>query len=305
MKAVVFAYHNMGITGLEALKNAGFAIQAIFTHEDNPAENCWFSSVANWGTKNGIQVFSPENINHPDWTAMISDLGPDTIFSFYYRYLLNDDILRIPNAGAYNLHGSFLPAYRGRAPVNWVIVNGEKETGVTLHRMVARADAGDIVGQRRVAIAFEDTAHTLFQKLQDAASLLLKELLPLIKEGRAPRIVQDLSKGSYFGRRCPEDGRIDWRWPSLRIYNLIRGVTEPYPGAFAHMPDGGKVIVWWAIPEEIPDEDANCGTVRIMQDRVLVKAADGWLRLIDIELDGKRIKDKQIAVYLSTGAILK
>ena len=135
------------------------------------------------------------------------------IFSFYYRHMIPEEILRIPPQGAYNLHGSLLPAYRGRCPVNWVLVNGETQTGVTLHHMVKKADAGDIVGQRVVPIAPEDTAFTLYGKLCDAAGILLDELLPLMKIGQAPRIPQDISRGSYFGGRRPEDGRIDWSWP--------------------------------------------------------------------------------------------
>lgn len=309
MKAVVFAYHDMGIAGLEALKKNGFEILSIFTHPDNSDENCWFGSVADWGRRNGIAVFSPEKINDPDWVSWIKDLKPEVIFSFYYRYLLSEEILAVPEMGAFNLHGSLLPAYRGRAPVNWVLVNGERETGVTLHYMVARADAGDIVGQRRVDIAYSDTAKTLFGKMIQAAAALLDDVLPLIRERRTPRTPQDLSRGSYFGRRRPEDGRIDWRRPSLKIYNLIRAVTEPYPGAFAFLPDGSKLMVWWALPEEISGDKAlagePCGTVSIEDDYVLVRTGDGRIRLLDVELAGKRAVGTEITKILTPGVILK
>jgi UDP-4-amino-4-deoxy-L-arabinose formyltransferase/UDP-glucuronic acid dehydrogenase (UDP-4-keto-hexauronic acid decarboxylating) len=138
-----------------------------------------------------------------------------------------------------------LPAYRGRAPVNWVLVNGERETGVTLHHMVARADAGDIVGQRAVSIDDSDNALTLYRKLVPLGVELIEDLHPKIAAGTAPRRKMDISNGSYFGRRKPEDGRIDWRWPARRIFNLVRAVTHPYPGAFCFV-GGQKLLVWEA-----------------------------------------------------------
>jgi len=306
MKAVVFAYHDMGITGLNAVLRAGFNIQAIFTHDDNPAENCWFASVKDWGAERDIPTYRPESVNSPEWVLKIRGLEPDVIFSFYYRNLLNDEILQIPAAGAFNLHGSLLPAYRGRVPVNWVLVNGETETGVTLHYMVKRADAGDIVSQRRVSIEFEDTAHSLFKKLLQAADSLLEETLPMIIAGQTPRIKQDLGKGSYFGRRRPEDGRIDWQWPAIRIYNLIRAVTEPYPGAFCYSPDGQKLIIWWAVPDRIEKQQGvvKPGTIINESDKVLVKAADGWLQLADIAITERRLTGESIINCFKTGDVL-
>ncbi|HUH67034.1 MAG TPA: formyltransferase family protein, partial [Syntrophales bacterium] len=173
MRAVVFAYHNMGICGLRALKKARVEIAAVFSHKDDPGEKIWFDSVAEWARKNNIEIFCPPDVNTREWTEKISSFAPDVIFSFYYRNMLCDEILRIPKSGAYNLHGSLLPAYRGRTPVNWAIVNGEKETGVTLHHMTGKPDAGDIVGQKAVTIDFEDTARTLYGKLCLAAEAML------------------------------------------------------------------------------------------------------------------------------------
>lgn len=183
MKAVVFAYHDMGCVGVEALIEAGFDIAAIFTHLDNPSENHFYGSVAHLAAEHNIPVFSPDNVNHPLWVERLRESAPDIIFSFYYRDLLSEEILSIPPAGAYNLHGSLLPRYRGRAPLNWVLVNGETETGVTLHKMVKRADAGGIVSQQRVAIADSDDALRLHKKLTQAARELLQATLPAISQG--------------------------------------------------------------------------------------------------------------------------
>ncbi|POY55200.1 bifunctional UDP-glucuronic acid oxidase/UDP-4-amino-4-deoxy-L-arabinose formyltransferase [Pectobacterium versatile] len=245
MKAIVFAYHDIGCVGLEALKLAGYEIQAVFTHSDAPGENHFYGSVAKAAAEMDVPVFAPEDINHPLWVNRIRELAPDVIFSFYYRTLLSDDILQLPAFGAFNLHGSLLPRYRGRAPVNWVLVNGETQTGVTLHKMVSRADAGDIVAQSVVAIDEEDTALTLHGKCRTAAAALLAQQLPLIRSREITLTPQDESRASYFGRRTAADGLIDWHKSAREINNLIRAVTEPYPGAFTFLGER-NVTIWRA-----------------------------------------------------------
>jgi UDP-4-amino-4-deoxy-L-arabinose formyltransferase/UDP-glucuronic acid dehydrogenase (UDP-4-keto-hexauronic acid decarboxylating) len=307
MKAVVFAYHDMGIVGLEALKRHGFEIESIFSHHDRPNENIWFGSVVAWANDHHVACFCPETVNSPEWVGRIGELLPDVIFSFYYRTLLSAAILESAPAGAYNLHGSLLPAYRGRCPVNWVLVKGEKKTGVTLHHMAAKADAGDIVGQKEVVIDPHDTAYSLFQKMCSRAAELLDEILPLIKNRQAPRIPQDPQKASYFGGRNPEDGKIDWSWPVARVYNLIRAVTEPYPGAFSFGPEG-KLIVWQARPDfGSADASGAPGSIRIDGNAVFVRAADGWLQLQEIEPAGIRLKEGAVLDYFAEkkGVILK
>ncbi|HEY2525506.1 MAG TPA: formyltransferase [Candidatus Binataceae bacterium] len=234
VRCVLFAYHEMGYACMAALLGMGAEVAALFTHEDDPHEEIWWRSCADLARRNDIPIYTPERLDQ-GWIERIAAMRPAIIYSFYYRHLLPDAVLRAAPLGAYNLHGSLLPAYRGRAPVNWMLVNGEREAGVTLHHMVARADAGDIVGQRAVAIDDCDTALTLYRKLVPAGAALLTEMHPLIASGRAPRRPQDLSRGSYFGRRRPEDGRIDWRWPARRVFNLVRAVTHPYPGAFCSL----------------------------------------------------------------------
>ena len=127
MKVVVFAYHNIGCTGLRALQAAGFEIAAVFTHKDDPSEQRFFSSVAEWCAEQDLPLFAPDEINHPLWIERIRALAPDLIFSFYYRDMLGQELLDIPLLGAYNLHGSLLPRYRGRAPANWVLVRGRRK----------------------------------------------------------------------------------------------------------------------------------------------------------------------------------
>ncbi|MFH0472674.1 bifunctional UDP-4-amino-4-deoxy-L-arabinose formyltransferase/UDP-glucuronic acid oxidase ArnA [Kluyvera ascorbata] len=243
MKAVVFAYHDMGCTGIQALLDAGYDIEAIFTHPDNAGENNFFGSVARLAAEQGITVYAPEDVNHPLWVDRIRAMAPDVIFSFYYRNLLSDDILNLAPKGAFNLHGSLLPKYRGRAPLNWVLVNGEKETGVTLHRMTNRADAGDIVAQQTVAIADSDVALSLHRKLCAASQTLLGDVLPKIRSGQTQERAQNDADATYVGRRTPEDGRLTWEKPAQELHNLVRAVSDPWPGAFAYVGTN-KFIVW-------------------------------------------------------------
>lgn len=235
--AVVFAYHNVGVAGIECLLHAGFDIKLVVTHQDDPKENIWFGSVAELAKKHHIPVIMPENPNHADIIKQIAALQPQWFFSFYYRHLLSSELLAIPSRGAYNLHGSLLPKYRGRAPVNWAVLHGESTTGVTLHQMVEKPDAGSLIDQEAVAILPNDTAHDVFLKLTPAAKALLDRCLPLLMDGKIEPKPLDLELGSYFGGRKPEHGRIDWQQSAWNIHNLVRAVAPPYPGAFFDVND--------------------------------------------------------------------
>lgn len=270
MRAIVLAYHDMGVVGLEALLRHGFDVAAVFTHVDDPGETQWAASVAEWAASRGVPVHAPSDINHPKWVERIRTLAPDVLFSFHYRTLIGKPLLDTPASGCFNLHPSLLPAYRGRCPVNWMILRGETRTGMTLHHMTQRPDAGDIVGACPVNISADDTPGTLMGKLTQAAAELLDELLPLIRAGTAPRRAQNESDATYFGRRRPEDGRIDWRRSAEDVRNLVRAVTKPYPGAF--MYSGGRKVFCWkaavhgraiAAPGEVVSTDpliVACGT---------------------------------------------
>ena len=245
---VVCAYHNVGYRCLEELIRQDADIALVFTHDDSPSEEIWFASVRELAERQGIPVMTSD-INLRENVALLRELAPDLLLSFYYRNMIREEVLGIPKLGALNLHGSFLPQYRGRVPVNWAVINGESETGATLHYMVQKPDAGDIVDQEKVAISFTDTALDVFNKVTQAAvTVLARSFVPLI-EGRAPRAPMDLSRGSYFGGRRPADGLIDWHKSALEIYNLIRGVTHPYPGAFTNL-NGKKIVIWSAVPAE-------------------------------------------------------
>ncbi|MCT8341455.1 bifunctional UDP-4-amino-4-deoxy-L-arabinose formyltransferase/UDP-glucuronic acid oxidase ArnA [Photorhabdus kleinii] len=297
MKAIVFAYHDIGCVGINALIKAGFDIQAVFTHTDDPNENHFFSSVARLSADLALPVFAPENVNHPLWIERIRELKPDVIFSFYYRDMLSEDILSLASTGAFNLHGSLLPKYRGRAPINWAILNGEVETGVTLHKMVLKPDAGDIIAQHKVAIAETDTALTLHGKIREAAEKLFNQVLPQIKAGIYPAIPQDESQATYFGRRTAADGEIDWRKSATEINNLVRAVTEPYPGAFTFLGER-KITIWRACPLN-EAHDKQPGTV-LSVDPLIIACGKGTLEIINGQSEsGLYVQGYRLAVDMS------
>ncbi|MCD6297087.1 MAG: bifunctional UDP-4-amino-4-deoxy-L-arabinose formyltransferase/UDP-glucuronic acid oxidase ArnA, partial [Deltaproteobacteria bacterium] len=277
MKTVVLAYHNIGCVGMEALLRNGFEVVAVFTHRDDPKENIWFDSVAELAASRDIPVFAPGDINHPLWVRKINDFEPDILFSFYYRDMVGPSILNIPRAGCLNLHGSLLPEYRGRCPINWVLVNGEKETGVTLHYMTQDPDDGDIVCQEKIVISDMDTAQSLHEKMTKASSGMLDEILPLLKDGAAPRNPQDHAKATYFSGRHPEDGEIDWYNTASEVRNLVRAVTHPYPGAFTHLGDR-KCMLWMVTEVPLSGERLTPGTI-ISTEPLIIACGNGSVRI--------------------------
>ncbi|MGK3143628.1 bifunctional UDP-4-amino-4-deoxy-L-arabinose formyltransferase/UDP-glucuronic acid oxidase ArnA [Pantoea sp. C2G6] len=304
MKTVVFAYHDMGCVGINALLSAGYEITAIFTHNDVATENHFFGSVARLAAEHGIPVYAPDEANHPIWLDRIRSMAPEMIFSFYYRHLLSDEILQCAEKGAFNLHGSLLPKYRGRAPLNWALINGERETGVTLHRMVKRADAGNILAQQKVAIEDQDNALTLHRKLTQAAEQLLGDVLPRLRQGEVTEWAQDESQATRVGRRTAEDGRIDWHQPAEAIHNLVRAVTDPWPGAYAFA--GSVRFIVWKSRVHPQQHHAKPGTV-ISKQPFLIACGEGALEILTGQSEhGVYMNGSQLAQSLGMvpGALL-
>ncbi len=287
MRAAVFAYSEMGAMGLETLLALGADVPLVATHPDDPGEKAWFRSVGALAEEAGIPVFRSKGARAPGLLEAARDARPDFLFSFYYRRLLPEAILRLAPRGAYNLHGSLLPAFRGRAPVNWAILEGATETGVTLHVMDAGIDHGDIVAQSRLAIAPRETAPTLSRKLLEAGRALLRETIPRLARGEITPTPQDHGKATIFGGRKPEDGRIDWRRSAVEIDRLVRAVTDPWPGAFAFLGPR-RLILWEAEPEEGPGS-LRPGTLRVGGGgRVIrVETGEGLLRLARVQIEGE------------------
>jgi methionyl-tRNA formyltransferase len=288
VRAVVFAYSGIGYVCLQELLDFGAEVSCLFTHEDDPGEEIWFKTPRPLAEEKGIPVYTPTSLKDPKWASLIKEMKPDVIFSFYYRNLIPGDILRIPRIGAFNLHGSLLPRFRGRCPVNWVLVEGETETGLTLHFMEEKPDTGDIVAQKAIPIIPTDTAHSLFLKMLDEARPLMRSILPALEDGTFKAVSQStLGPSSYYGGRKPADGLISWEKDAKTVYNLVRAVARPYPGAFTWL-DGRKFTIWWAEPAPSQEvaPSARPGEV-ISEEPFLVNAGGTALKVISVQLEGE------------------
>ena len=248
MHAVVFAYHDVGVNCLKALLHAGIQIDLVVTHQDDPNENVWFGSVAKLCEEQKIPCITPNANQLIDLIPQIKKLAPDYLFSFYYRHMIPAELLACAKIAALNMHGSLLPKYRGRAPVNWAILHGETQTGATLHIMEAKPDAGEIVGQSAVSIDANETATDVFSKVSQAAVQVMNQVLPDLVQGHVPRKPNLLAEGSYFGGRKPADGQILWQQTAKQVHDLVRAVAPPYPGAFTDW-QGRRMIVARTSPE--------------------------------------------------------
>jgi methionyl-tRNA formyltransferase len=286
-RAVVFAYHDVGVRCLRTLLAHGVEVPLVLTHQDTSGETIWFESVAQHARWHGIEVSSPADPNAPEVVQQVRSARPDFLFSFYYRSMLGPALLALPARGAYNMHGSLLPRYRGRVPVNWAVLHGERETGATLHVMADKPDAGDIVGQLAVPILPDDTAHEVFRKVTVAAELVLDRALPALIAGNAPHRAQDLSAGSYFGRRSARDGAIDWRAGARAAHNLIRAVAPPYPGAFSEA-EGLPLRILRSLLLTAPLDGiaaaADVPALRWQRGELYALCHDGALKILQFEL---------------------
>lgn len=274
MKAVVFAYSNVGDRCLRVLRARGVEVPLVVTHRDHVGEAVWFERVADTAVDLGLRFVFGDDPLDPALHRAVAEARPDVIFAFYYRSLLPAAVLELAPRGAFNMHGSLLPRYRGRAPTNWAVVNGEQETGATLHEMVAKADAGRIVDQQAVPILPDDTGRQVFDKVTVAAEQVLWRSLPAIVAGEIRFRPNDVAAGSYFGRRTPEDGRIDWSQPAARVYDLVRAVAPPYPGAFTELAGVTLVIATARLAVDTPATAKPPG-LRVVDGRIIAVCGDG------------------------------
>ncbi|MDE2147479.1 MAG: formyltransferase [Burkholderiales bacterium] len=301
MRAVVFGYSNVGDRALRVLQARGVDVALVATHRDPPGEALWYRRVADTADELGLPWIHADDPKAPGLEAAVREAAPDLIFSFYYRALLPASILALARQGAYNLHGSLLPQFRGRAPTNWAVLMGATETGATLHEMVARADAGAIVDQQAVPILPDDTALQVFDKVCVAAEQVLWRSLPAILAGRPPRRPNDIAGGSYYGGRRPEDGRIDWQQPAAQVYNLVRAVAPPYPGAFAEL-GGRRLVVARArrpLPGREPDLRGRGPGLHVVGGQIVGACGDGQALLVQELLDqGRAIAPSALAALI-------
>jgi methionyl-tRNA formyltransferase len=309
-RAVVFAYHNVGVRCLLTLLARGVEVPLVVTHRDNPGETIWFGSVRDAAAEHGLPYLFAEDLDAGRLHDIVATIAPDFIFSFYFRNMLPSPVLSLAKEGAYNMHGSLLPKYRGRVPINWAIIHGETETGATLHEMTVKPDAGAIIGQTSVPILPDDTAHDVFSKVVVAAEQTLWRVLPDLVAGTPFRMENDLASGSYFGGRKPEDGRIDWTASAAAIHNLVRAVAPPYPGATTTIDERAAVIERTRLdaieaPAASSTEPAANDTLPslwVAMERCLVRCGDGRsLELMRTRIDGESLDGAGLALRLGPG----
>jgi methionyl-tRNA formyltransferase len=294
--AVVFAYHDVGVRCLSVLLAHGVKIPLVVTHRDDPHENVWFGSVEKLARANDLEVATPDDPNAPEFLERLQGISADFLFSFYYRHMLSPAVLATAMRGSYNMHGSLLPKFRGRAPVNWAILRGEDTTGATLHEMVEKPDAGRIVDQMAVPILPDDTAIDVFRKVTVAAEVVLDRSLPGVLDGMARLHEQDLSQGGYFRGRKSDDGRIDWTKGAKEIHDLVRAVAPPYPGAFTEL--GGQRLRVLRTRFMSGKTRPATPQLRFDGEHLVATCADGGiLRILDCELDGVPLPGPRFAEH--------
>ncbi len=302
-RAVVFAYHNVGVRCLKVLLAHGVDVALVVTHQDDPKENVWFERVSDAARDYDIPCITPADPNTPEILAQLRAVNADFLFSFYYRLMLKPAVLGTAKRGAYNMHGSLLPKYRGRAPVNWAVLHGERETGATLHRMVEKPDAGELVAQQAVLILPDDTAREVFDKVTLATEITLDNILPQLLAGTAPHVMADLKLGSYFGGRKAEDGRIDWTRPAQDVHNLVRAVAPPYPGAFCDMAGHRLRLLRTLIQPGQPATGKPTG-LYAEEGHLLARCSDGRVvKILSLELDGSPITPASLPKRLGLNLI--
>ena len=301
--AVVFAYHDVGVRCLLTVLAAGIDVPLVVTHRDMPTETIWFGSVHDVAVEHELDVRYAEDLDAEALEALVASVAPDFIFSFYFRSMLPVSLLSLAARGAYNMHGSLLPKYRGRVPINWAIIHGETETGATLHEMVAKPDAGAIIGQTPVPILPDDTAREVFAKVVVAAEQTLWRVLPDLMDGTPFRMDNDLAQGSYFGGRKAADGRIDWSSSARAVHDLIRAVAPPYPGATTLVDDHPVTIERSRLVDRPSEPRAPAKPSLTVDDgRCTAHCADGSsLRILVATIDAERLDEAALATRLGRG----
>ena len=244
-KILFFGFSDLGYQCLKYLIDEEYYVVGVFTHDTDPHENQWFETAESIAKENFIPVFKPSTLKTEKWFRKVKYMQPDLILSVYYRNIIPEEIFSQAKYGAYNMHGSYLPTYRGRAPLNWAIINGESHSGVSLHVLEKKFDTGAIVDQEKVEFTENEYVGDIQPRITQAGVNVFVRSLEKLLDGNPTLTPQDESNATYFGKRTPEDGRIDFNKSAKEVFNLVRALSKPYPGAFANI-NGNNTVIWRA-----------------------------------------------------------
>ena len=297
MKILFMGTPQFAVPSLEVLLERGYEVAAVVTQPDRPKgrkRELTPSPVKVFATERGLPVLQPEKLRSPEGVAAVSEIAPDVIVTAAYGQILPKSVLALPRLGCINVHGSLLPRYRGGAPIQRSIIDGEKVTGVTLMYMAEGLDTGDMIAKVEVPITDEDTAGTMFEKLSEAGSKLLLEWLPRIADGTAGRTPQIDEESTYAPNLSREDEKLDWSQSSRRIFDRVRGLN-PMAGGFTFL-DGEVFKVWGcAIPSpsdaELRSEWTEYAPGAVLESGafgIRVRTGDGSIVLTDVQPAGKK-----------------
>jgi len=256
-KIVYCGHHNAGVKSLKTLYSLGFEIALVIAHRPYRKERVWYQSVYEKAKKLNLDTIYYEDISTEDLLLKLSNISPKILLCVSFRKLIPQTILDHFKNGAFNLHDSLLPKNRGFTPSTWVIINGETQTGVTLHLMEAEADTGDIVGQKAVDISDRETGRSLNDKLASASSDLVEELAETLLDGTFASKPQNHSLATYNGPRGRKetDDQIDWKLPARAIDRLIRASSHPIAGTYASF-NNDPYFIWKSYPIPPPNQTA-------------------------------------------------
>ncbi|MGG2993408.1 methionyl-tRNA formyltransferase [Paenibacillus macerans] len=317
MKIVFMGTPEFAVPSLEALLREGYDVAAVVTQPDRPQGRKKVltpTPVKEAALRHGLPVLQPARMRTPEAVAEVAAYQPDLIVTAAYGQILPKAVLDLPRYGCLNVHGSLLPKYRGGAPIQRAIINGEKETGITLMYMAEGLDTGDMIAKSVVPIEDEDTSGTLFEKLSEAGARLLLEQLPLIVAGKAERIPQNDEESTYAPNLSREDERIDWSASSRDIFNRVRGLV-PFAGGFTLW--NGEVFKIWSVAKPAEGEASTTASVSaggsasgqapgtvldLSAHGIEVKTGDGSVLLTRVQPAGKKAME---AAEFVRGGVMK
>ncbi|AGA58304.1 Methionyl-tRNA formyltransferase [Thermobacillus xylanilyticus] len=291
IRIVFMGTPEFAVPSLRALAASGYRIAAVVSQPDRPQGRkrvLMPTPVKAAAEELGIPVLQPERVRRPEAVEAIAAYEPDLIVTAAYGQILPKSLLDLPRLGCINVHGSLLPKYRGGAPIQRAIMNGETVTGVTIMYMAEGLDTGDMISRVEVPIEPDDTAGTLFAKLSEAGAELLVRTLPGIIAGTARAVPQNDAEATYAPNLTREDERLDWSRGAKQLYDQVRGLS-PFAGGYTLL-NGEVFKVWQCRPADGPGggADARPGTIRAAGGRLFVAAGDGWLELLQVQPAGKK-----------------